>query len=230
MPRNIDPVIGETLKKYGFGKEAVWDCHGTWVIYHHVLEKVAIQAGIKIDAPIIVEANSEKGIAAVCVTGHLDAVSIWSIGEAAPKNNKNAYCWAMAEKRAIDRVILKLIGLNGLVYSEEEADTFKQAKTEHRPQDAGQNDLAMAGPFQLFDTNGEVENVYENVEDYLKALGNLVKDKGAYWISNEHVVDWLQDQYGEQKIGTSTRSLKDWCNRLRKLGKDGLQNTIMGAG
>jgi hypothetical protein len=31
----------------------------------------------------------------------------------------------MAEKRAKDRVVLKLIGLHGLVYSEEESDDFK---------------------------------------------------------------------------------------------------------
>jgi hypothetical protein len=39
-----------------------------------------------------------------------------------------AYVYAMAEKRAKDRVILKLIELHGLVYSEEEADEFKQSR------------------------------------------------------------------------------------------------------
>jgi hypothetical protein len=34
----------------------------------------------------------------------------------------------MAEKRAKDRVILKLVGLHGDVYSEEEADEFKNEK------------------------------------------------------------------------------------------------------
>jgi hypothetical protein len=34
----------------------------------------------------------------------------------------------MAEKRAKDRVILKLVELHGLVYSEEEADEFKDAR------------------------------------------------------------------------------------------------------
>ena len=34
--------------------------------------------------------------------------------------------YAMAEKRAKDRVILKLLELHGLVYSEEEADEFRQ--------------------------------------------------------------------------------------------------------
>ena len=45
----------------------------------------------------------------------------------APKNCTNDYPVAMAEKRAKDRVILKLAGLSGHVYSEEEADEFKES-------------------------------------------------------------------------------------------------------
>ena len=125
MARKLDPAIVEVLKKHGIGAEACWDCHGTWVVYHRYLEQVAAQAGIHFDAPQIIEANSAEKIVAICVTGHLDKGSAWSIGEAAPGNNKNSYPYAMAEKRAKDRVILKLIGLHGLVYSEEEADDFK---------------------------------------------------------------------------------------------------------
>ena len=41
------------------------------------------------------------------------------------KNNKNSYPYAMASKRARDRVALQLLGLAGYIYSEEEADDFK---------------------------------------------------------------------------------------------------------
>ena len=54
----------------------------------------------------------------------------WSIGEVAPNNCKNAYPFAMAEKRAKDRVILKLAGLHGYVYSEDEAEDFKESPHE----------------------------------------------------------------------------------------------------
>jgi hypothetical protein len=55
----------------------------------------------------------------------------WSIGEALVNVNyrvsgrQAGYVYAMAEKRAKDRVILKLLELHGLVYSEEEADEFR---------------------------------------------------------------------------------------------------------
>ena len=43
------------------------------------------------------------------------------------KNCRNDYPFAMAEKRAKDRVILKLLGVAGDTYSEEEADAFKDS-------------------------------------------------------------------------------------------------------
>lgn len=50
-----------------------------------------------------------------------------SFGESAPYNNKNAYPVAMAEKRALSRVVIKLAGLaeDGL-YGEDEAEDFKK--------------------------------------------------------------------------------------------------------
>lgn len=121
MARKIDPTITKLMKEYGLDSAtALWDCHGTWVMYHRSLEQVAADQKIKFDQPLILEANGATKSVAICVTGHFKDRAEWSIGEAAPGNNKNAYPYAMAEKRAKDRVILKLIGLHGLVYSEEE--------------------------------------------------------------------------------------------------------------
>lgn len=48
-------------------------------------------------------------------------------GEASPSNTKNSYTIAIAEKRALARVILKLAGLyKEGVFGEDEADEFKQ--------------------------------------------------------------------------------------------------------
>jgi len=130
MAKDIDPEVGKVLKSYGYDRSAVWDCHGTWVVYHHILERIAANAGITFQSPHV--CCSDIGNVAICVHGEMgtgDNSKIeWSIGEASPKNNKNAYPWAMAEKRAKDRVILKLIGLHGLVYSEQEADEFKDER------------------------------------------------------------------------------------------------------
>lgn len=137
----LDPRIEAIRERYGLDRSDFWELpqkKGTWLVKHAALEIVAAKAGIEFTMPQIIEANGGEGIAAVCVSGELDGRSVWSIGECSPKNNKNAYPWAMAEKRAIDRVILKLIGIHGLVYSEDEADFDRApaapAKFEDQPE------------------------------------------------------------------------------------------------
>ena len=101
------------------------------MIYHKALERIAAQAQIQFDPPSIVRAERDEAV--ILVTGRMGERIEWSIGEALIGVNyrvsgkQAAYVYAMAEKRAKDRVILKLIELHGLVYSEEEADEFKQA-------------------------------------------------------------------------------------------------------
>lgn len=162
MAKPIDPKIAEVLRAYGFGRDAAWDCHGTWVVYHRVLEQIAAKAGIRFDMPVTLEANGAAKTAAICVAGTLGEKSEWSIGESSPANNKNAYPYAMAEKRAKDRVVLKLIGLHGLAYSEDEADDFKapvqatQANVEAAPDPVAEARKAYA---RLKDQIGQVATV-----------------------------------------------------------------------
>ena len=122
----VKKEIAEILGRFDLEpKDALWDCHGTLVIYHKYCELIAAKAGITFDAPQVIEARSADKIVAICAVGRMGDRTEWSFGEAAPGNNKNAYPYAMAEKRAKDRVILKLVGLAGHIYSEDEADDFK---------------------------------------------------------------------------------------------------------
>lgn len=121
----IDPRLVELLKKYGEDNSAVWDCHGTWVAYHAAVERMAAKANIVFDGPQMIVNEPEKKTVVISVSARMGERHEWSFGEVSPSNNKNAYPYAMAEKRAKDRVALKLLGMAGLVYSEEEADDFK---------------------------------------------------------------------------------------------------------
>lgn len=126
MAKKLDPRLVEILKQYGENAEdAMWDCHGVWVVYHKAIERIAAKAGVTFEMPEIVEARTADKTVAIVVRGFMGDRSEWSFGEAAPSNNKNAYPYAMAEKRGKDRVVLKLVGLHGLAYSEEESDDFK---------------------------------------------------------------------------------------------------------
>lgn len=124
----LDPRIEKIRKEYDLSKDDFWKLpqgRDVWLVKHAALEVVAAKAGIVFEDPQIIEANGKDGVVALFVRGHLDKRSMWSTGEANPKNCKTSYPWAIAEKRAIDRVVLKLVGLHGLVYSEEESDDFK---------------------------------------------------------------------------------------------------------
>ena len=125
---DIPPEIIERLKAVGeTSATALWDCHGNWIIKHKALEKIATNAGITYSDCTVYPPQPGQEHFAVSLIGHLGDRSEWSIGEASPKNSKNNYYFAMAEKRAKDRVILKLLGLHAYIYSEEEADEFKEA-------------------------------------------------------------------------------------------------------
>ena len=125
---NVDK-IKEFMHKYGVSKDEVWLVPGgkNYAISHAAIERIAFQHNINFLLPTIIEADSANKIATVLVTGQLgEDLEQWSIGEASPANNKNAYPFAMAEKRAKDRVVLKLLNIHGLLYSEAEADAFTE--------------------------------------------------------------------------------------------------------
>ena len=118
----LDPRIEAIRKEYELDASDFWQIpqNKQWVCKHSALEIVAAKAKIKFGPPTILEAYSQNGTVAIVTGAHMGERYEWATGEASPKNNKNAYPWAMAEKRAKDRVILKLVGIHGLVYSEDE--------------------------------------------------------------------------------------------------------------
>ncbi len=118
----------EFMNKYKIDADEVWEVRagGAWAVKHSALERVAAEQNIEFEVPKIIEANGADKIATMLVVGKLKDRTEWSIGEAAPHNCKNAYTFAMAEKRAKDRVILKLLNSHGAVYSDAEADDFAQ--------------------------------------------------------------------------------------------------------
>src|SRR3954462_6827733 len=126
-----DQQIADILAKYGEPIAGnIWRVQGQAVIYHKALERIAAQAGIAFSPPTILRAERDEAV--ILVTGSMGERAEWSIGEALVNVNyrvsgrQAAYVYAMAEKRAKDRVILKLIGLHGLLYSGDEADDLEE--------------------------------------------------------------------------------------------------------
>lgn len=189
----LDERIEAIRQQYGLDKADFWELpqkKGTWLVKHSALEVVAAKAGIHFDQPQIIESNTAEGIAVVCVYGGMRdrPLGQWSIGEASPKNNKNAYPWAMAEKRAKDRVILKLVGIHGLVYSEDEMSEPVQAP---EPQT-----LPKAKARNLEQEMRDEMNACQTAED----LDLLVKSKPFQTELKKMPPDWqdgLREHYAE---------------------------------
>ena len=127
MSKSLPKNLLKYLKEINMTEEeATWKVHETTVLLHKACEKMASLYNIVFDVPTMYAHDIKAKEVAMCVVGHMGDKTAWATGEVAPYNNKNNYPFAMAEKRAKDRVILKLLDLTGDVYSEEEADKFKE--------------------------------------------------------------------------------------------------------
>ena len=186
--RTADKQIADILVRYGepFGGN-VWRVQGTAVIYHKTLERIAAQAGIVFEPPTIIRAERDEAV--LLVTGRLPGAKAgakqaadrieWSMGEALVNVNyrvsgkQAAYVYAMAEKRGKDRVILKLIELHGLVYSEEEADEFRAHLPAVRAVD---EDFEEAQPFdEVTEAEGDLKRRIDEAET-INAVTDLMLD------------------------------------------------------
>lgn len=114
--------IKDLMAKYAIDKSEIWQLPGgrSYAVKHSAVERIAAQEGVVFDLPQIVEGSSADKMVVLMGTAKLGDRVEWSFGEASPANNKNAYPWAMAEKRLKDRLTLKLIEAHGLLYSDEE--------------------------------------------------------------------------------------------------------------
>jgi hypothetical protein len=121
MP-NFPQEIADFMKTYGVTSDEIWKIPqgSSFAIKHKALERVAASQKIQVVGLKVLALDLEKGIAAVeAEVAHGD-LHFRSFGEACPKNNKNSYALAMAEKRAVDRAILKALVIHGELYSEDE--------------------------------------------------------------------------------------------------------------
>ena len=119
--------IKELAKKYGLIEGDFWNHKqsGQWILTHDAVEKIATIEGIVL---VNIETlNSEKDLVRFLITMAKGDVTITSVGEADDKNCFSGYKGCMAEKRGVDRCVLKLINAYEYgVSSEVEADDFKK--------------------------------------------------------------------------------------------------------
>lgn len=210
------------MEKYGVESDEIWEVHGsTWVVKHKALERVAVEVGIVWLRPSVQLCDLAAKTAVICAFGKLGEREEWSFGEASPANNKNSYPVAMAEKRARDRVILKLL-VGSDLYSESEADEF-----EDRRQNPHVTRPADILPTAEYDENGEViDNVPHatparklRVVDQRPIFEALQKEAHQFGDSKTFIA-WMNDQGVIDRV----KDIKlDWQAMFRGLCKEHLE-------
>ena len=202
---NYPENVTNALKEIGLKSEdCLWDCHGTWVLKHYACERLAAHNGITWDDPILIENDSDAGKVVMKLWGYLGDKSEFTFGEATPKNSKNAYPYAMAEKRAKDRIILKLIGFHGEIYSEDEAEDFEEeVKAQERAEKKAEQeiiDTSVFGKIGKKKATAEIKKLTplfaKSQSDDKKTRDQALKDakKINEW-AKKHNLDIVQESY-----------------------------------
>ena len=195
MPTYNDPEnVTNALKEIGLKSEdCLWDCHGTYVLKHYACEALAVHNKITFDDPVYIESDAAAGIVTMRVKGYMGDDVYWSHGEVSPKNSKNAYPYAICEKRAKDRIILKLIGFHGLVYSEDEAEDFEveikaQEKAEKK-EEQERVDTSVYGKIGKKKANQEIKKL----QTYYASFISKDKDKQKEALANAQEINlWAE--------------------------------------
>ena len=129
--------LKEIYTKYNLDKDDIFilkfGSKQTPVIRRAGVEKIQAHLNIEVNFKIESKSDDHKSciiLATGCIftTGErgekIPSRMCQSYGEVSPANNTNNYPIAMAEKRSLARVILKMANLFG-VYSEDESEDFK---------------------------------------------------------------------------------------------------------
>ena len=130
MSKTKKELMNEMFVKYGLNqKDHIFAHQHYTIITRGGIDQIQAQAGISIKYEVLdnlcVPSEDRYVVKAI---GTLDNVTIETFGEVNQKNNKNQYPIAMAEKRAMSRVVLKLAGFYALgVFGEDEAEDFGKA-------------------------------------------------------------------------------------------------------
>ena len=125
MGKTKSQVLNDLFKKCNLTSEDVHKHKFYTIITRTGIEKVQAAYGINVTFDIVNLSDDHKHCLIKAV-GTMGESRTETYGECAPGNNNNAYPVAMAEKRALSRIVLKLAGLYSEgVFGEDESEDFK---------------------------------------------------------------------------------------------------------
>jgi hypothetical protein len=222
MANRLPKEIADFMERYSVDADEIWPVPGgkAFAVKHKALERIATELKITFERPAIIGCDLAEKSMVICVFGKMGDREEWTFGEASPGNNRNQYFAAMTEKRAKDRVILKLLAAHGDLYSEDEAEDFKRPN----PHVTRPTDILPAADY---DQHGEViDNVPHaeptqklRVVDQRPIFEQLQKDAHCFGESKAFV-KWMSDPATIDRV----KNIKpDWQEMFRGLCREHLE-------
>jgi len=153
--------LNELYKKYNLTSDDYFKHQHYTIITRSGINKIQAETGISIHYDLVYH-TPDTFTAIIKAVAKMDNQSIETYGEVNPKNNRNAYPIAMAEKRAMSRAVLLLSGFYELgAFGEDESADFKRVKNE---------------PKKLVEGSSEYDNIVFQLNDGSITMNDVLKE------------------------------------------------------
>ena len=138
FPQTLDKMLQQIKVNKG-----LWELQpGKFAILHKEVERLAYEFGVEteVDTQYV---DLVKGCAVVKALARYQGKRFTTLGEVSPANNDWKFPVSIAEKRAVDRAVLKALNIHGTYYSEEELENKKESRNENSGVNLEHSDLIM---------------------------------------------------------------------------------------
>ena len=220
--------LKELAKRYELGQDDFWQLpqnNRVHILTHDACEKIASIEGVRYEKPEWLS-KGEGGVWAVQASGYKsdDPENIlWTTGEASKQNCTAKYLVNMAEKRAKDRLVLKLIKAYEYgIKSEEEADEFKKPDTEvttadkpvEKPSSKSSNNGQQVSP----EVKGEWNKIVREAKNTWAGMAVGAKDKDGNDVADRPA--WKQEVQGKfVELYSESKGFQFFANSWKDLSR-----------
>ena len=189
FPQKLDVMLQEIKTNRG-----LWEiAPGKFAILHKEVERLAYEFGVEteVDTKYV---DLVKGCAVVKAVAKYQGKRFTTLGEVSPVNNDWKFPVSIAEKRAVDRAVLKALNIHGTYYSEEELENKKEKRNENSGVKLEHSELILER-IKNISHQANLEQLQRENKDY---LSELVKQNS---VKAEEIMKAFKNKYQQLQGG-----------------------------
>jgi len=189
FPQTLDKMLQQIKVNKG-----LWELQpGKFAILHKEVERLAYEFGVEteVDTQYV---DLVKGCAVVKAVARYQGKRFTTLGEVSPANNDWKFPVSIAEKRAVDRAVLKALNIHGTYYSEEELENKKEKRNENSGVKLEHSELILER-IKNISHQANLEQLQRENKDY---LSELVKQNS---IKAEEIMKAFKNKYQQLQGG-----------------------------